>query len=226
MKKLPSVDKPIRPDREYVYGLTKAVFIMRFAVISLFIVCLISTGVTLFTLNKPGLVTVVDMGSGKTVSALSSTGINDQVLEHQLIYYSRMFCESYLSQDHVRITEDRKSASMLMHPELARKLPKDWLTDKDVKGCLESKETCYFDWPLKPAVTARNDPRYSVFCQFSKEVRREGYEPIRTRYNLRLDWGRLIKNTDPFNRPHSLVLLNFEQLQEESKINELLQKIN
>jgi hypothetical protein len=219
------IDKPIRPDREYVYGLTRAVFIMRFAVISLFIICILLIGITFLSLNKPRLVTVVDIGTGKSISALSSNNISDQVIEQQLVYYSRVFCESYLCQDHVILSDARKTAVGLMHPDLARKLPKDWLNDNDVKNCIENQETSYFDWALKPAVTMKNDPRYSVFCQFTKETRREGFEPIKKRYNIRLDWGRLIKNTDPFNRPHSLVLLNFEQLQDESKINEQLQLI-
>jgi hypothetical protein len=213
-----SINKPIRPDREYVHGLTRAVFITRFSVVALFIVCLSLAGITYLTINKPRLVTVVDMSSGKTVSSLGTSNISDQVISQQLIYYSRIFCENFLSQDHVTILDDRKNAISLMHPELAKKLPKDWLDNNDVKDCIEQKLTSYFDWSLKPAVTAKNDPRYSVFCQFSKEVRREGLATVKTRYNIRLDWGRLINNTDPFNRPHSLVLLNFEQLQDESQI--------
>lgn len=224
MNKNVPTHKPIRPDREYTIGLTRAVFIMRFAVVAMFIICLILAGITIVNVNKPRLVTVIDMESGKSITT-TSTNISDQVIEQQLIYYSRIFCESYLCQDHVVISDARHTAVGLMHPDLARKLPKDWLANDEVKNCQDNQETSYFDWPLKPVVTYKSDPRYSVFCQFTREVRREGYEPIKTRYNIRLDWGRLVKNTDPFNRPHSLVLLNFEQLQNESKINELLQKI-
>lgn len=222
-----STNKPIRPDKEYLHGLSSSVFVMRFAVVALFVISILLAGITFVSMNKPELITVVDMSTGKTVTSMTRNSLNEQVIEQQLIYYSRVFCESFLNQDHVTIASARKTAVELMHPDLAKKLPKDWLssTNVDVRTCIEQKSTSYFDWSLKPAVTSKNDPRYSVFCQVTKEVRREGFETIKTRYNIRLDWGRLIKNTDPFNRPHSLVLLNFEQLQDESKISEQLQLI-
>jgi len=222
-----STNKPIRPDKEYLHGLSSTVFIMRFAVVALFVVSILLAGITFVSINKPALITVVDMSTGKTVTSITRNSVDNQIIEQQLIYYSRVFCESFLNQDHVTIGDARKTAVGLMHPDLAKKLPKDWLDNGniDVRSCIELKSTSYFDWTLKPAVTAKNDPRYSVFCQVVKEVRREGFETIKTRYNIRLDWGRLVKNTDPFNRPHSLVLLNFEQLQDESKISEQLQLI-
>ena len=219
------LQRPIRPDKEYLYGLTKAVFIMRVAVIGLIVSVLILGGIAFVSMNRPRLVTVVDLSSGKTLTSIGKTEVGSEVLEQQLVYYSRQFCESFLCADHVTIREARKAAVELMHPDLASKLPKDWLDDGDVRECIENKTTSYFDWTLKPAVTTKNDPRYSVFCQFTKEVRKEGFQPVKTRYNIRLDWGRLVKNTDPFNRPHSLVLLNFEQLQDESKINEQLKMV-
>lgn len=219
------LQRPIRPDKEYMVGLTKAVFIMRFALIGLILSVMVLGGLAFMAINKPGVVTVVDLSSGKTLTALGKTAVGSEVLEQQLVYYSKQFCESFLCADHVTIRESRKIAAELMHPDLAAKLPKDWLENSDVKNCIENRTTSYFDWTLKPAVTIKNDPRYSVFCQFTKEVRTEGYQPEKKRYNIRLDWGRLVKNTDPFNRPHSLVLLNFEQLQDDSKINEQLKMV-
>lgn len=217
-------NKPIRPDKVFFDGLTKAVFIMRLTVLALFFVCVMLAGVAVVSLYKPQLITVVDM-SGRTSTSLGSNKMGDQVIEQQLIYYSREFCESFLNQDHVSIKDTRKTAVALMHPDLVKKLPKDYLDGNEVRMSRENKQTCYFDWPLKPDVIEKNDPRYSVYCEFIRETKKEGYEPIKTRYTIRLDWGRLIKNNDPFNRPHSLVLLNFENVQDKEKLDKYRRQI-
>ena len=88
------LQRPIRPDKEYLYGLTKAVFIMRVAVIGLIVALLIVGGLAYMSMNRPRLVTVVDLSSGKTLTSIGKTEVGSEVLEQQLVYYSRQFCES------------------------------------------------------------------------------------------------------------------------------------
>jgi hypothetical protein len=216
--------KPLRPDFHYLTGLTRAINIMRIVATFLF-ASLVAVSFLLYaSMNKAQPIAVVDMSTGQTRMSLASGSVSDQVIEQQLIYYARQFCEDYLTSDFVGIVDARKRAVALMHPDLSAKLPADFLGDAAIAQAQQYKMTTTYDWLIKPSVITKADPRYSVFCQFVRVNHSQGYAPQQTRYNIRLDFGRILKNTDPFNRPHSLVLLNFETL-DDNKSKDLISKI-
>lgn len=208
-----TLDQPIRADHEYTFSLTKAVFNMRVGMLFLTLLCL-GMGVLVFTsMRQPRLVAVIDSATGKTYGSVATPTLTFSLLERQLIYYSREFCEAYLAYDHVTIKSARQTAKALMHPTLlAPSLPKDYLEDKDVLAAVKSQATSNFEWTIRPRVTAAADPKYTVFCQFTRTIKRYGFEDQVKTFNVKLDWGRLRNDQDAFNRPHALTLLKFEEL--------------
>ncbi len=210
------IDKPIRSDHEFTASLTKSIIIWRLVSVLFTVIIVGSFIVTLNALKRPRLITVIDSSSGKTYTSMSESRMSKTIVERQLIYYSKVFCESFLSENYVTVINDRKEAIDLMHPELEVQLPEDFAKRKGVAEIISSKSSTTFDWTIKPVVSSAADPYYTVFCQFTKRTKKQGYKAFSQKYNIKLDWGRLINNTDPFNRPHDLVLIKFEELDDNS----------
>lgn len=215
---------PVRPDHDYMYKLTSAILGQRIILAGLLLLSLALAGVVVLALQRPRLITAVDFQTGRTVSAVGREQLTRDILDKQLVYYSRVFCESFFSQNHVTIKSDRMKVLDLIHPELRGRLPDNFADDDAVANVLRRKATSFYNWQIKPTITERDDPRYSVFCQFTRVVKRPGYRKLEQTFNIKLDWGRLIKNTDPFTRPHNLVLLSFSELEKDSK--ELINQLN
>jgi hypothetical protein len=108
-----------------------------------------------------------------------------------------------------------------MHPNMRTEVQKG--IDAEINRVLTELWNDQFTWKVT-VVTEKNDPRYSVFCQFELLLNRPGYESVTRSYNIKLDWGRLVKNSDPFERPHSLVLLKAQELDANS--DELKKQLN
>lgn len=219
------IEKPIRADHEFTYSLSKAILNMRLGMLLLTVISLFLGFLLWQTQNRPRMIAVIDSSTGKTYGAVASTNIVMEIINRQLVYYSRDFCESYLSFDHVSIRSARENAKSLMHPTLlAPKLPANYLFDAAVQDCIKNRATSFFDWKIKPVITSSQDPRYTVFCQFTRTIKRYGFQDQVQSYNIKLDWGRLQHDLDAFNRPHALTLLKFEELENNST--ELTNQLN
>ncbi len=218
-------EKPMRADNEFNASILKANLEMRLGMVLLFVICIVMGWLLYLSNKKPRLIAVIDSSTGQTYGAIASTDLSHDILNRQLVYYSRVFCENYLNHDHVQIRDARKTALELVHPTmLLPKIPKDFLDDAQVHETITNRATSSFDWKVKPVVTSNNDPRYSVFCQFTRTIHRMGYDDQTQLFNIRLDWGRLQHDQDAFNRPHSLVLVNFLMLDANS--DELKNQLN
>jgi hypothetical protein len=178
--------------------------------------CVLLAVTVMISIRQPRLITVIDSSTGKTFTGVGKPEIKIDIIPRQLIYYSRLFCEAFLSENYVTVMSDRAKAKALMHPSLSKKLPPDFLNESSMEDAFKYKSNSLFEWIVKPVVTASDDPRYTVFCQFVKKVKREGYKTTEDNFNVKLDWGRLMNNQDPFNRPHDLVLLKFDELKDNS----------
>ena len=108
---------------------------------------------------------------------------------------------------------------------MVEKIGKDnVIKSKEVLRAIEEKFQCSFEWMIYPVITKKEYPKYTVFCQFNRVISKPGYRPFKRTYSLRLDWGRMESNADPFERPHDLLLLQINELKEGSE--ELKNQLN
>lgn len=203
-------DKPQRPDEIYVGSLIRETLSQRTAIIVLGICFIGMIGLFLMYINKPVPVIVVNDESGLT-TASTTQKISYDVIEKQLLYYTRQFCEDYFGRNHVTIREKQKRALEIMHPGMKSKAETDLKERNEIPVVSKENWTDNFNWKLT-YITEKNDPRYSTFAQFDIVIYRPGYEPVTQTKNIRLDWGRLVKVADPYERPHSLVLLKVSEI--------------
>jgi hypothetical protein len=202
------ITKPERPDKIYLTGLIKEIFSQRIAIIAMLLISLALCGVILYLLNRPTAIAVVNGETGYT-SVTKTQNISLDVLEKQLLYYSREFCEDYFGRNHVTIRNNRQRAFNLMHPNMKQEAMKSFPA-YDVDIALKELWGDKFEWKMT-VVTEKSDPRYSVFCQFDVTYIRSGEQQLQ-HHNVKLDFGRLVKTADPFERPHSLVLLKVQEI--------------
>ena len=208
-----------RPDEEYVEGLVKGVVNSRFGIVALLVVVIMMGIIILAMLKRPQLVAVVDSETGQTYASVAREVTTD-VIERQLKFYSMRFVEDYLNLDYLMVKEARARAMEIMHPTLREQV--QW--SEEVNDAVKGQYGCSFEWMIKPVVTAVADPKYSVFCQLERVTTKKGYKPRREKLSLKLDWGRLRQNTDPYKRPHNLMLLGVNKLKEGSA--ELKEQLN
>lgn len=117
-------DKPQRPDEIYVGSLIRETLSQRTAIIVLGICFIGMIGLFLMYINKPVPVIVVNDESGLT-TASTTQKISYDVIEKQLLYYTRQFCEDYFGRNHVTIREKQKRALEIMHPGMKSKAETD-----------------------------------------------------------------------------------------------------
>jgi hypothetical protein len=212
-----NVTKPPRPDKSYLSDMVSAIINSRITII----IC----GATIATLlvivfaliNQPKLIAVIDRNTGETFTTVSNK-ITQDALERQLLFYSKKFCENYLNLDHVSVIESRKWSLSQMHPKMRSTVGGEkFYETREVVEAIDKNYVCSYKWILNPRITVRAYPKYTVFCQFNRILKRVGYKPIEEIFNIKLDWVHLVKNPDPFKRPHDLLLIEFEELQRDSE---------
>lgn len=222
-----SENTPKRSDQVYIASLQKSVINTRVAMIAFAIIIILLIAVVFSQLNAPKNIAIVDTSSGKTFgSKIYQVDTPIELIEQQLIYYSRQYIESFLSSDYITIKSDRDLAWMLMHPSVRKEVGEKFIEDLEIEKLRAAQQSSIFKWSIKPVMVASEDPRFSVFCQFERRTKTPGYEDKVEKFNIKLDWGRLKKNFDPFERPHGLVLIKFNALQsDDSQIKEFLNKV-
>ncbi len=215
-KRTIDISKPLRPDESYLKDLISGVINSRIAVITLSVVILALLVIVFFLSTQSKLVAIINKNSGETYVAKTSK-ITQDVLERQIVYYSKKLCEDYLNLDYMTVVESRKRALELMHPSMKEELgaEKYWQTKK-VLTAMKEKYSCDYKWLMYPKITERSHPHYIVFCQFMRVIRKKGYKPMEETFTIRLDWVRLLKNPSPFERPHDLLLTRVWEIQKDS----------
>jgi len=203
-----NIDKPERADSHHLAKQTKSLYISQIALLFLFVIGVFMLIALMLSFNRPERIAVIDKSSGKTYGTVTQQYTQD-LLDMNLVFYSKEFCEAFYNANHTEIDGARRLAVSNMHPTLISKLKitDDYYNDSYVKGIKQNLGTCTFDWSNAPSITKRNDPRYTTFCQFRRIVNMNGklYE---TKHNVIIQWIRY-KNIDPMKKPTPLFVLDF-----------------
>jgi len=219
--------RPERSDAFFMKEVLQAAFNARIGLVSVSLIALSLMAAIIVLSSRPQRVIVIDGGSGRTYSSVSHTGMNEDLIQRQLCYYSVVFVEDYFNYDYLTIQNARRNIIDLGHPQFVESLGKDYLNNADVKKCYDEKAQSFFSWEINPKVTMRNDPYYSTFMTFQRVIKTNDVTREMKKYNVKLDWGRLGKNADYTKRPHSLVLLRITILNEGStELNDQINKLN
>lgn len=206
--KTQNLDRPERKDTHHLARQTKSLYVSQIALLFMFVVCLALIAAVVIATRRPQSVAVIDTSTGKSYGTRTQ-GFTSDLLEMNLVYYSKLFCESFYNANHYEIESARKVAVDNMHPTLIRKLKitPDFYNDAFVKNIKENLVTCSFDWITIPQITTKNDPRYTVFCQFRRMQNMNG-KVFETKHNVTISWIRY-KNIDPIKKPTPLFILDF-----------------
>jgi hypothetical protein len=202
------IDRPERSDSHHLAKQTKSLYVSQIALLFLFAICVFLCVALMLSFNRPERIAVIDKSSGKTYGTVTQK-YTQELMDMNLVYYSKEFCEAFYNANHTDIDGARRLAVSNMHPTLIRKLKitEDYYNDSYVKEIKQNLGTCTFDWMNAPTITKRNDPRYTTFCQFRRIVSLNGklYE---TKHNVTIQWIRY-KSIDPMKKPTPLFVLDF-----------------
>jgi len=208
MAKKEQLDRPERTDTHYLARQTKSLFVSQIALLLMFIISLTLVAAVILVSRQPQRIAIIDTSTGKNYGTVTR-GYTSDLLEMNLVYYSRQFCESFYNATHSEIDGARKLAVESMHPTLVSKLKitADFYSDSYVRSIKQTLGTCTFDWITVPQVTSRNDPRYTVFCQF-RRMQTMGSKVFESKHNVTINWIRY-RNIDPMKKPTPLFVLDF-----------------
>ena len=202
------LDRPERSDTHFLARQTKSLFVSQLALLFMFIICLALIGALIMSSRKPRTIAVIDASTGRNYGTVTGE-YTDNLLEMNLVYYSREFCENFYNANHAEIDGARKNAVETMHPTLISrlKITTDFYNDSYVRNIKQNLGSSSFDWITIPQVTTRNDPRYTVFCQFRRVQHLSG-KVFETKHNVTINWIRY-NNIDPMKKPSPLFVLDF-----------------
>jgi len=203
-----NLNQPERKDMHHLQRQTKSLYISQIALVFMFVICLALIAAVVVTARRPQSVAVIDTSSGKAYGT-TTQGYTADLLEMNLVYYSKLFCESFYNANHYEIEGARKTAVDNMHPSLLKKLKitTDFYNDAFVKNIKGTLGTCTFDWITIPQITTKNDPRYTVFCQF-RRLQKLNDKVYETKHNVTISWIKY-KNIDPMKKATPLFVLDF-----------------
>lgn len=210
--------RPERTDSLFISDLLKSFFNARIGLIVISLISILLMIAIVILVTRPQRVVVIDASSGRTFAAINKSGLAQDLIERQLVYYSIKACEDYFNFDHLTIQQARQNIIDIAHPKLKENLPKTWLAsnDPEMKRCVEERYSSFFDWEILPRVTMHNDPYYSTFGSFTRVLKVNDVSKEVKKYNVKIEWGRLENSADYSKRPHSLVLLRISILNENS----------
>jgi len=216
-KKKLTIEKPLRSDHHHLYAQTKKLYFTQLGMVVLFIITLLLIFVLVIQAKQPAKIAVINTANGKSYMTVSQNYTHD-LLAQNIIYYSKEFCEGFFNATGIEVGGARFSAVKHMHPDLIKELEIDstFFNDQTVKGLRESKAISYFKWSMPPQITVTNDPRYEVFCQFERTIKRKNYKDHVKKYNLVLNWVRFKKNINPMEKPAPLYLIKLNDIEENS----------
>ena len=202
------LDRPERTDTHFLARQTKSLFVSQLALLFMFIISLALVVALILTSRRSQSLAVIDVSTGKNYGSVTQQ-YTKELLEMNLVYYSREFCENFYNATHSQIDGARRQAVETMHPTLVSKLKitADFYNDSYVRNIKQNLGSCTFDWITIPHVTSRNDPRYTVFCQFRRIQNLNG-KVFESRHNVTINWIRY-NNIDPMKKPTPLFVLDF-----------------
>ncbi len=215
-----------RPDGPYTASLINTLFSQRVAIIGVIIICLFIIGLLFTVVNKPPIITVIDSSTGQTFCS-QNIKINDNIIALQLKYYSKKFCEDYTDLDFITSKNSRVKALNMMIPNIKYKYSE--IKDNDeVNKAIKNKYSCSYNWINLPMIVKDGNNIYSVACQFEREVKKQGFKPLKKKFCLRIDWIRRVKVTreEIYKRPTSLYVVDIKNIDLESaEYKEIMKKI-
>jgi len=218
MKKSENLFNPVRADQPQLYKEFQAVTTLQYGMIGLIVIVCICLFVILTIAKQPVKYAVIDLSSGKSLPTRILDELSGTIIDKQLVFYSKKSVEDYLNEDFGTIKASREEFMKIISPSAIKNLiPENWLNNQDIQKSYNNRSTCDFRWVIRPRITNKNDPQYSVLCQVERTVKMIGYKPWVTSHCLRLDWARLNNEYDPFLRPHGLVLTNMTAISADSK---------
>lgn len=227
MNKSMSTNKPQRSDSLFISDTMKAFFNARIGLFAVSIVAIVSIIAVIYLVIQPQRVVVIDASSGKTYYAVNKASVSQELIDRQLCYYSAQFCENYFNNDFLTIESARKRVVDLMSTSFRDSTKKKWDASSDLRICLDKKQASYFVWEINPSVTMRNDPYYTTWCVFERNIKENEMLRETKKYHIILKWGRTANNTDYRTRPHSLVLMSFSLVNEGSaEYNDQINKLH
>ncbi len=220
------MNKYVRTDENAIIRVLKDSLNVRLWAVSMTVIVIVTLVTLMIEISKPKLLAVIDSSTGQTFHGVTQQRLTYSIIEKLVMRSSLVFCEAFYSYSTFTVTEDRKKAASMMNKQAFEKLPANWLDNDDVKTCKKLGATANFDWILKPTVTYAKDPNYISFCQFSRDVSISGMPRNSHKINVKLYWQR-IDNYDYLQTENGLVLVGFEELNDDSKeLKDEITKIN
>jgi hypothetical protein len=209
---------PQRTDTFFMQNVLNMAFNARIGLILMSCVTILLIFLVFSLVRRPPQVVVIDKTTGQTFAPVAiRTGMVQELIDRQLVYYSTQVCESYFDMDVKTAAQSHRVVYDLGSNQFRAKLGEKWLTplgnDNDV---LMKKTQTLIHWEMTPRVTKRADPYYTVFATIQRVVKEDGLVKEYKKFNVRIEWGRLNQNVDYTKRPHSLVLLDIQILNEGS----------
>ena len=223
--------KPVRSDDFFMADVLKMALNARVGMILITLIAICLIAVVFFLLSqsaKRTVFVVIDGSTGKTYYPISqSRDMAQALLDRQLIYYSVEMIEKYLDYNYFSIKSSREDILALANSKLATDLGGEkYLDDADVQRVLKAQTRSYLVWEIRPRITLRNEPYYTVFATVERTIKQDGLTVEIKKYNIRVDWGHINGNVDYARRPHALALLNVNILTEGSlELNEQINKL-
>jgi len=163
------------------------------------------------------IITIIS-ADGETIS-LRSSDVSSDVLRRQVLYYSREVIEDYFDLDYRTAVENRNKLKEIMSPSLIGvKFGKEnhIVENKVVVEAVTNKFTNRYEWLVLPWISNLNYPYITVFGQIKRSVSREGYKPFEDLKNVKLVFQHLKDRPDPFGRPHDLLLISIDDIDNEN----------
>ena len=223
--------KPVRSDDFFMADVLKMALNARVGMILITLIAILLIAVVFFLLSqsaKRTVFVVIDGSTGKTYSPIAqSRDMGQALLDRQLIYYSVEVIEKFLDYNHFSIKSSREEILMLSNSKFAGELGGDkYLEDADVQRVINAQTRSYLVWEIRPRITLRNEPYYTVFATVERTIKQDGLTVEIKKYNIRVDWGHINGNIDYAKRPHALALLGIKILSEGSvELNEQINKL-
>lgn len=184
-------DLPERPHVHFLSVQTRNLYIVQIAFITVAIICISLIAALVLIVRTPKPVVLFDMSSGRNYGA-KTTKYNVSILESNLVYYSRQFCECLFNATSGEIEGSRHTALDLMDPSLQQKLKlteNNFIMTDYVKQVKDNGIVSTIEWNAPPQITVRNDPEYTMICQFTVNIK-TGNQLEKVKHNVVVRWKR------------------------------------
>jgi len=220
---------PERTDSFFMKEALQMAFNARIGIVLMFIVALALVLVIFALVSRPAQTVVIDRSTGQTYAPVGlARGVGQELLDRQLIFYSGQAIENFFNNDYRIMQQSRQSLYEIAGSQFREELGEKYANaeNPEIKECVNEQRVSTIRWELHPRITMKADPNYTVFATIQRIVKVGNMTKEIKKINVRVDWGRLNDNVDYMRRPHSLVLMKIQILEEGSiESNEQLNRL-